>query len=267
MNLYCFSILRFRLLVLMALVVSGEPLFAGECRADFVDVYPKAGDISGNSIFVISYLDHIFKLRQVMPQITFELQTSHGVVPLRVIDTVYGGQYGQIVLRPTRTLRHGDYATLEVRSQGRQLYPFCSAANAYHVARKKDKIPPHWLPDTMATSTDFSNMASSYPGFILRVRIPAMDSIKGDTLPAVLYKVRIGNETFYYHSTKMMIENWSGFCDYDIPLTTNHSYDAQVTLLDVSGNVCKEIRNITFTVPGYKPNIYIKNDDGTTREE
>lgn len=236
---------------------------------DHVDVYPREGNITANNIFVISYRESFFKLRHRMAALKFELETTHGVIALQIADTVYGDDYGQIILRPARKIPYRSNAHLVVTSKDPalqwMLHYFTTRTNSYYVAFGKDKIAPYWLPDTVSLRADFQTMMSSYPGYTLYVRIPARDSIKGSTMQVLVYKVTIANETFYYYSDNMTVANWSGFCDNDIALGEGRTYQAQVSLIDLSGNRCKEIRTIPFAVPRYQLRSYIKNDDGSTR--
>lgn len=252
-------------IVLVVFIWSSVIAYAGQCDVFRVNVFPHGNEIRQNNIFLITYREAEYKLKSHLNNVAFEAVNQRGALTkMKIADTAFGGNYGQIVLMPVKKLSLNDTVTIYMRwidttKKMKNAQYFQSAIGRYFVTGKTDKAPPIWLTDSIKVATNFQFMQSSAPGFAVVFKMPASDR-KDKTVTPLVYKVHTGTLSFFYQSTDMTFFDWSGFCECDIPLQTNTHYTADVTLIDMSGNRNMRHKEISFSIPQYTDAIRIDKD-------
>lgn len=230
------------------------------CAGEYVGVYPREGSIAQNSIFLIEYAEHDFKLAAILPELEFYLQLDNGEeIQANLAEKLTSiGTISQLLLKPGQTMQIRDSVRIQVRwknigpqLENVMLNRFKERLNSltWNVAFAADLQAPVWTGELEWKYTTYNASVSGHGiQFIYKIADNYQENFvfkPGTTDFLQLFEVEVeGKKVYCVGEYWRSIYLSSGTCGSNFPLMANMHYQASITPLDFSGNRAAETKTI-----------------------
>lgn len=250
-----------RLLTLFLLIASTKTLLAC-CGSLFVDVYPKGVNIAANSVFLITFAESDFKLKDKLACFSFYAVTLNGKkIKLNPLQINFSGTQGQILLQSSQNFKPGDSISISfkpARNTTDSLSTYLKEVieqKRWFVSAPADNEPPIWQTDSILTIF-YDSRNSSAHGFGFGFDCPLTDNsipqltytAYGNNYYPVFYEISLSGERHICAGDEFKpFVSW-GMCGRNFSPLQTKSDVVSIRPLDYSGNYAQS-KNAEIKIP------------------
>jgi hypothetical protein len=230
-------------------IVTQKTMYQTCCKRS-VEIFPIAENISSNSAFLIDFCELNYKLKKKVKDLIFIAISTTGMqYKLTVLASNFSGTMGQLFLKAKQGIKMGDTISIKLRLKNKsrlsakikELGSFINQKK-WTIKFKADKIKPCWLSDPnyfIWEHNEFNNR-----GYSIALNIDVLDNSRTDhdyfladySFLPYFFQVKLYKEKFICTSDHRDAKIYNGSCGANFSFEYNKLYNADIKVVDASGN-------------------------------
>lgn len=226
----------------------------GSCAGQFVNIYPKSGQVSKNPIFLIDFSERDYLIYDKLECANFYIEYENGkTVKLTLLNKNKAvNTNAQFILTSKRKLKSGQkfslrFKNLKTRKEFKELIEY----RIWTVLDEKDKVKPCFLSDFKTTY--YTNFDIPGGGHFIRVKGSFKDEnkinkgLKEQSKTELLAEITEQNGNSYFVPIRnSTFELYEGSCGTLFHISRKKINNFRVRVWDYSGNKSKEVKLLSF---------------------